>query len=233
MGHALPSPLGKALALAGWTPIVNFAMPRTAMVPAVNATISPVSRANRGATVPVLEDVLQRFASDAGHMWQTYDAIPGIAWHQPDPAELPDAIDSSIRYARSGALLLDGFDDTLLPDGNGDVREGNEGESGITLSGAADRIHDIALVKFYPSEDYLGILSRQFASARVDALALAGAQNPHKHAFYRIHMHGSALLYAEVFVDEEGSSSGPGSTTFVFCTSKPIQRIAEMRCREV
>lgn len=234
MGHASPSPLGKALALAGWTPAMDFAMPRTGMVPAVTATITPVSR-SRGATVPALEDVLQRFASDRGHMWQTYDAISGLVWHQPEPVEMPDVIDSSVRYARSGALLLDGFDDTLLPDVDGDVREGNEGESGITLSGAADRIHDIALVKFYPSEDYLGILSRQFASARVDAFALAGggAQNPHKHAFYRIHMHGSALLYAEVFVDEEGSSSGPGSTTFVFCTSKPIQRIAEMRCREV
>jgi hypothetical protein len=215
---------------------MDLAMPRTAMVPAVTATISPVFR-SRGATVPVLEDVLQRFASDRGHMWQTYDAIPGLVWHQPEPepVEMWDVIDSSARYARSGALLLDGFDDTLLPDVEGDVREGNEGESGITLSGTADRIHDIALVKFYPSEDYLGILSRQFASAHVEVFALAsdGVQNPHKHAFYRIHMHGSALLYAEVFVDEEGSSSGPGSTTFVFCTSKPIQRIAEMRCREV
>ena len=186
--------------------------------------------------MPVLEDVLQRFASERGQSWHVYDAIRGLVWHRPAPVETSEVIDSSARYARSGALLLDGFDDTLLPDLEDDVREGNEGESGITLSGDADRIHDIAVVKFYPSEDYLGILSRQFASPRsVDTFALAAddIHKPHRHAFYRTHMHGFAVFYAEAFVDEEGSCSGPGSTTSVFYTSKPSQRIAEMRCREV
>ena len=202
----------------------------------VASTARSAFTSNRGADVPVLEDVLQRFASERGQSWHDYDAIPGLVWHQPAPIEAPEAIDSNAGYSRSGALLLDGFDDILLPDLEDDVREGNEGESGITLSGDADRIHDIAVVKFYPSEDYLGILGRQFASARsVDTCALAAddVHKPHRHAFYRIHMHGFAVLYAEAFVDEEGSCSGPGFTTFVFYTSKPSQRIAEMRCREV
>ena len=225
MGHVSLLPLGKSLA-----PAFAFAMPPTG-----TATIRPAFMCNRGAAMPVLEEVLQRFASEHGQLWQAYDAIAGLVWHQSAPVEIAEVINSSRRYARSGALLLDGFDDTLLPDVDGDVREGNEGESCITLSGDADRIHEVALAKCYPSEDYLGMLSRQFVSARVDALALAGdgVQNPHKHAFYRIHMHGLALLYAEAFVDEEGGSCGPGSTTFVFHTSKPSQRIAEMRCREV
>jgi hypothetical protein len=176
------------------------------------------------------------FASERGRSWCAYDAVSAVAWHQSVPIEMSEAVDPSARYLRSGLLSLDGFDSTLLPDADEGVREGNEGESGITLSGDADNVNEIAVMKFYPSEDYLAILSRQFAEPQsVDAFALPIeiVLNPNKNAFYRIRMNGFAALYAEAFVDEEGSCSGPGSTTFVFYRSKPERRIVEMRCRKV
>ncbi|NOT88777.1 MAG: hypothetical protein HOP03_11405 [Lysobacter sp.] len=129
-----------------------------------------------------------------------------------------------------------------MPDGNvgadAGVRRGNEGESGVTLSGDADRVNEVAVVKFYPSDDYENILRQQFPAGatlmpEADRCALdfgTQAENSGNNTFYRIVIGAATLAHVEAFIDEDAGPSGPGSTTFVFYRTKPEQRIAAMQC---
>lgn len=184
----------------------------------------------------VIQDVLRIFATGRGQAWDAYDIVPGLDWRQSAPVENPDIADPMARYSRSGTLLLAGLGPALLPGGpDGDLREGNEGESGITLSGDVARVHEIAVLKFYPSDDVAGLLRRQFAPTHSvepwSHTAAPGGQHS-----YSIRMDGLPPLRVETFIDKEGGSSVPGSTTFVFYRidpgDEPGETIAEMRCRE-
>ncbi len=193
----------------------------------------------------VLNQLLALFATENGAQWQSYDGVAGIVWSDAQPVETPEVVDPNVRYSRSGKLTLSGFGETDLPDGNvgadAGVRRGNEGESGVTLNGDMQRVTEVAVVKFYPSEDYETILKRQFATnaallPEADSCALdfgTKAENTQRNKFYRIQLDGTTRLHIEAFVDEDAGPSGPGSTTFVFYRAKPEQRIAAMQCHEV
>jgi hypothetical protein len=193
----------------------------------------------------VLHELLALFASERGAQWKSYDGIAGVAWRDTRPVETPEVADPNARFSRSGTLTLAGFGETDLPDGkvgaDAGVRRGNEGESGVTISGDGDRVNEVAVVKFYPEEDYVDILRHQFVAGatlvpEADRCALdfgTTAENTGKNAFYRLQTGGTTLAHIEAFIDEEAGPSGPGSTTFVFYRTKPQQRIAAMQCQEV
>lgn len=190
----------------------------------------------------VLNELLALFATEDGARWQSYDGIAGVAWRDAQPIETPEVADPAARFSRSGTLTLAGFGDTDLPDGkvgaDAGVRRGNEGESGVTLSGDADRVNEVAVVKFYPSDDYEDVLQQQFAAGarlvpEADRCALnfgTQAENSGNNKFYRIEIGAGTLAHVEAFVDEDAGPSGPGSTTFVFYRTKPEHRIAAMQC---
>ncbi len=191
----------------------------------------------------VLSELLAVFATGSGAHWKAYDRIAGIAWRDANPIETPEVVDPAAPFSRSGTLTLAGWGETDLPDGkvgaDAGVRRGNEGESGVTLSGDAERVNEIAVVKFYPSDDYAAILHHQFALdtklvPEADRCAFdfgTKADNTGKNTFYRIEAGASTLAHVEAFVDEDAGPSGPGSTTFVFYRTKPAQRIAAMQCQ--
>jgi hypothetical protein len=230
--------MGQASTSSQWGLLAFVAcMPALAFASAPSQTVADTaSGSHRGRAVPAIEDVLRIFATGRGQAWDAYDAVPGLDWRQSAPVENPDVADPLARYSRSGRLLLPGLGPALLPGGlDGDLRDGNEGESAITLSGDATRVHEIAVLKFYPSDDVEGLLRRQFAPAHSvqpwSHTAAPGTQHS-----YSIRMDGLPPVHVETFIDEEGGSSGPGSTMFVFYRIEPGDEpgatVAEMRCRE-
>lgn len=196
------------------------------------------------ARMTVLNGLLAHFASADGASWSSYDGIAGVEWTEARPTETPEVADPGSRFSRSGRMTLAGFGETDLPDGrpgaDAGTRRGNEGESGVTLSGNAERVNAILVMKFHPSDDYEAILRKQFATATIvpEATRCAldfgtKAENTMKNRFYRIEIDGAPLAHVEASVDEESGPSGPGSTIFVFYRSKPGERIAAMQCQEV
>jgi hypothetical protein len=191
-----------------------------------------------------LENVLTVFAANHGSTWESFKTISGVQWRDPAPLENPDAKEAFASRYRTGNILLAGFGAVTMPDGKVGLAAGskqdNEGDSGITLNGDARSVHSVAVMKFYPSEHYLGIIQRQLdAHAKVALMADqcrlddgATTENTQKNAFYQIKLGEGALLYAEAYVDTEGGKYSPGSTTFVFYKDKPMKRISSMGCRE-
>lgn len=193
----------------------------------------------------VLNELLALFATESGVRWQSYDGFAGVAWRDARPIETPEVSDPGARFSRSGTLTLAGFGEVDLPDGkvgaDAGVRRGNEGESGVTLSGDAERVYEVAVVKFYPSDDYEEILRRQFV-AGTTLVPEAGrcafdygskADNTRKNSIYRIEVGAATLAHVEAFVEEDAGPSGPGSTYFVFYRTKPQQRISAMQCHAI
>ncbi|WP_158879987.1 hypothetical protein [Rhodanobacter sp. L36] len=192
-----------------------------------------------------LQNLLGVFTSQESVHWPAFDNVPGVKWRDPKPLDNPDARDASASHDRSGTLLLSGFGEVEVPDGNtgadAGTKKDNEGHVGVTLNGDVETVQSIALLKFYPSEHYQDIIQRQLSSeAKVAPITSAcaldygtTAENTQKNAFYEIHLSATApTIYAEAYVDDEGGNQGPGTTTFVFYRSKPTQRMTAMRCKE-
>ena len=236
------------LALAGCreapapAPPSPAAAPAQTASPAPDAAVTPAAASQGKIQMTELDALLALYVTEAGLQWRAYDGLAGVHWNDPAPVENDAVADPALRYARIGRVLLAGFGEVALPDGNAGadagVRIGNEGEAGLTLNGDADRVNEIAIVKFYPSDDYAQVLSAQFPAAAVAPVAdqctvdAYGGENVQHNAFYRIDLGGEHAVFAEAFVDEDGGAAGPGSTTFVFTRDKPAARIASMRCRE-
>ena len=192
-----------------------------------------------------LQNLLGVLAAPNAPTWQAFDNVHGVTWHDAKPLDNPDATGADMSHYRSGNLLLSGFGVVDVPDGKaGDqagTKQDNEGNVGATLNGDAVTVQSIALVKFYPSENYQEILQHQL-SGGASIKPVGGsceldfgttAANTQKNAFYQITLGaGSAPVFAEAYLDEDGGNQGPGSTTFVFYRSKPAQRMAAMRCKE-
>lgn len=238
------------LALAGCreapTPAAPASTPTAAPPPAaspVPAAAATPAAASQGKTqMTELDDLLALYVTDAGMQWPAYDGLARVHWNDATPVENDAVADPALRYSRSGRVLLAGFGEAALPDGNAGadagVRMGNEGEAGLTLNGDADRVNEVAIVKFYPSDDYARVLAAQFPAAAVAPVAdqctvdAYGGDNVQHNAFYRIDLGGERAVFVEAYVDEDGGAAGPGSTTFVFTRDRPAARIASMRCRE-
>lgn len=216
------------------------ASPAASPVPA--AAASPAADSQGKTQMTELDALLALYVTDAGAQWHAYDGFAQVHWNDAAPVENDAVADPALRFSRSGRVLLAGFGEAALPDGNAGaeagVRMGNEGEAGLTLNGDADRVNEIAVVKFYPSDDYEKVLAAQFPAAAVAPVAdqctldAYGSENLQHNAFYRIDLGGERAVFVEAYVDEDGGAAGPGSTTFVFTRDKPAGRIASMRCRE-
>lgn len=216
--------------------------PTPAASPAPDAAATPAAASQGKTQMTELDALLALFVTDAGMPWHAYDGFAQVHWNDAAPMENDAVADSALRFSRSGRVLLTGFGEAALPDGNAGadagVRMGNEGEAGLTLNGDADRVNEIAVVKFYPSDDYEKVLAAQLPAAAVAPVAdqctvdAYGGENVQHNAFYRIDLGGERAVFVEAYVDEDGGSAGPGSTTFVFTRDKPAARIASMRCRE-
>jgi hypothetical protein len=224
------------LALAACRPspeAVSSASRDTSEGGASTAARKPDQGKNR---MSALNGLLLVFAGDAGTAWSAYDHVAEVQWRQAEPVETPEVADPDLRFSRSGRLRLAGFGEVDLPDGETGVdaglSRGNEGDSGVTLNGSADRVNEIAVVKFYPSDDYPAVLRGQFPDAAKIVLEAdcPDDDDGQQTRFYRIDLDGATFAHVEAFVDQD---AGPGSTTFVFTRSRPERRIAELKCREV
>lgn len=189
-----------------------------------------------------LQRLLAVFASQPEAQWSAFESVSGVQWR--DPAPRPSAApNAQPEYAvsRTGKLLLAGFGEADLPDGEvgeaAGARRGNEGESGVTLNGDARQVNSVAVMKFYPSTDYAAVLKGQFHSGtKVDLLAenCGGGEgaDPENRKFYIVAFSGGTV-YTEAYVDTEGGRYSPGSTTFEFYKELPADRIQAMNCRSV
>lgn len=213
------------------------------MNPAPVASTAPHHAASRKNAMTPLGQLLAILVSQATP-WNAFDHVPGVQWRDAKPQPNSDAPTTDV-YDRSGTLTLDGFGMVAVPDGQQGAEAGakqeNEGHAGVTLSGNAESVQSLAVLKFYPSKNYQGILQKQFNGSvsirpMADACVLdygTTAANTQDNAFYQITLgSASSPLYAEASIDDGAGSHGPGSTTFVFYRSKPTQRIAAMHCKE-
>lgn len=213
---------------------------------AATAAAPPVQAETQGKSdMSPLQNLLGVFAAPTAAAWQAFDAVHGVTWRDAQPLDNPDATGPDMSRSRSGSLLLSGFGMVDVPDGKvgeeAGTKRDNEGHVGVTLNGDAKTVQSIALVKFYPSENYQEILQRQFTGDTV-IRPIGGSceldfgttsANTQQNAFYQItlgpHM---APIFAEAYVDDDGGNQGPGNTTFVFYRNKPAQRMEAMRCKE-
>lgn len=193
-----------------------------------------------------LQKLLTAFDAQAG--WDAYSDITGISWFDSKQSSSPepDSNGSGTLYQRSGKMRLAGFSETDLPNGkvgaDFDYVRGNEGESGVTLTGTAQSVDEIAVTKFYPDTDYAAVLARQFDGAvRIEAITTdcpiayasrTDEQNTEKNAFYRLSLPSGELLYAEGSVIEDAGKYSPGNTVYRFYRNKPVQRMEAMHCQE-
>ena len=192
-----------------------------------------------------LQNLLGVFAATNAASWPAYDDVAGVQWRDAQPLDNPDGTGPDMSHYRSGNLLLAGFGMVEVPDGktgaDAGTKQDNEGNVGATLNGDAATVQSIALVKFYPSENYQEILQHQFnGDAAIKPIGGScafdfgtTAANTQKNAFYQITLGANAApVFAEAYIDADGGNQGPGNTTFVFYRSKPAQRMEAMRCKE-
>ncbi|MEO6172715.1 MAG: hypothetical protein ABIP02_06320 [Arenimonas sp.] len=192
-----------------------------------------------------LDGVLALFASENNASWELFNNVANIKWRDPAPIENGDNAETGITHHRSGNILLAGFAMVRVPNGKvgveADSKDDNEGNSGITLNGSATKVESIAVMKFYPSENYQEVIRQQLSKeAQVNLIAEkclldadVNIKNTQKNKFYLLKLQDGDTLYAEAYMDEEGSKYNPGSTTFVFYRQKPQQRITQMQCHEL
>ncbi len=184
-----------------------------------------------------LKGVLTLFASVRGREWSAYSTLDDVDWHDAAPVNYTDA-----KFARNGSLLLAGFGTVKLPNGKTGLSyalvEGNEGQSGITLSGTGEAVAMFSVEKFYFSENYQDILQRQLDSNvvvariadRCSSKEYAGI--PAHNAFFQLSMLDGKKIFSEAFF-EPGGKYSPGYTVFDFYRERPTQRIAELKCKEL
>ncbi len=208
----------------------------------LSATPTMLTQGKR-AMSPLL-NLLEVFASREKPSWASFDAVPGVHWRDPKPLENPDSTSPDETLYRNGNLLLSGFGEVDVPDGNVGAEAGtkkdNEGNVGVTLNGNVASVHTVALLKFYASDNYRHIIEQQLgAGATIKPIAGpcaldygTNAANTQRNAFYHITFAAAVPIYAEAYVDEDGGNQGPGTTTFVFYREKPTQRMAAMHCEE-
>lgn len=179
-----------------------------------------------------LETLLTTFASPGGASWTAYQDVPGVQWQESSATEY-----AAGRYSRSGRARLEGYGAASLPTGrvgaDAGVVNGNEGDSGVTLDGDATHVDTVSIKKFYPDENYLAVLKRQFAdTATVSPLAehcqLEDADDAET-AFYKVDFGGSRPVYVETSL-ERGGQSGPGYTVFDFSRNDPSEHIKSLQC---
>ncbi len=208
----------------------------------VQCTSTSASPRKEQATL-IFQAIMSVFVRHLATDWNAFQNIAGLDWDDKAPMQNPDISDPHLTYSRSGSCLMIGLDTVDVPDSSPSydgVRLGNEGECVVTLSGNVDEVHEISIVKWYPANDALQLLRKQFAAniaiAVVDDYSMLAPTNHGSDAgnsqFYRITYPGAAVLHVEVIVDDQGGRNRPGSTQFIFSRNRSDQRALDRRCRE-
>lgn len=168
-------------------------------------------------------------------------AVPQVTWTGPSYPTDSEA-DNSVTWYQIGRVVLAGFGAAPLPQGVGadqTVRQGNEGDSGVTVQIHSLRgVQSVAVRKFYPDADYLDVLTRQ-TDAAITPLAANCAQDAYGSgpdteatAFFRLDLpQGQPPVFASAARIEDAGKMGPGYTTYTFFLNDPAAMIAEMGCR--
>jgi hypothetical protein len=158
--------------------------------------------------------------------WAEIRALSWIEWHEERPQPCLDT--ASPRHCRllTGRLLLPGFEDVDLPGSQDDdvagVRRANEGECSLNAFGDEKTVHEVVLVKYYPTDNVDGLMSRLLTEAlQLQLIGSEGSSAEKAVEFlYRIRFEGSGAVYAAV-TNEEGGRRGPGFTTIVLSRNDP------------
>lgn len=206
-----------------------------------NAQSSLSSQQGKHRMDSQFEEILKAFVGPKGRDWTTYNSLKTIKWMDQRQTTVGGTPAVGATHKREGNLLLLGYSDTDLPDGEvgaeAGSRQGNEGESGLTLLGTQQSVESFAVMKFYASENYSEILTNQFsvgASIQIIANQCGDDENdPEARRFLRLQVPATAEVYVEAYVDAEGGKYSPGSTTFEFYRSEPVDRIEKMSCMKV
>lgn len=202
------------------------------------AVASPGSRQRTEASVArtsPLDEALRLFVSDFGSNWSAYSSLDGVTWIDPSPGKYGEN-----RLARSGRLLLRGFGQAELPNGEEGstyaVVEANEGESGISLDGTSSTVQRLTVWKFYFSDDYQSILSSQLEPESIVVLVAGkcspGGDGTSDRSFFRIDLPNRASVFVEAS-NEEGGKYSPGYTAFDFSREAPVEKISALGCSQV
>jgi hypothetical protein len=195
-----------------------------------------------------LEGMLSLLIAKEGAAWSSFANVPGVQWSDRAPVKSAGVRQTESSYHRRGKLLLAGFGVVDMPNGkvgtDFGLVKGNEGNAGVILSGDANQVHSISLMKFYPSENYQQIIRQQLLPEDTikliaDRCMLDGygtSENTGKNEFYEVGL-AAGFMYAEASIDDEDVStagaSSLGSTAFDFYRNRPAQRMAAMRCRDL
>ncbi|ALN81291.1 hypothetical protein [Lysobacter antibioticus] len=176
------------------------------------------------------------FASDRGHDWNAYAALPQIAWTDSAPTEQGPGV-----YFRQGTLLLRGFTVEDVPNGvpgmeHGTVRR-NEGQSTLTLIGSQTEVSTVAISKPFYSDDYAAILHNQLGAApQLVTIADQCAPAPYDEgtgpgAFFELSIPGRDIVYARAS-QQDGGKYTAGFTVFELTRTHPSQAMAELGCKQ-
>ncbi|MET4729594.1 hypothetical protein ABIE09_003408 [Lysobacter enzymogenes] len=190
----------------------------------------------RPASIPAsdLAAVAELFASPKGRDWAEYDRLSNVAWIDPIPQRRAG------RYSRQGKVLLLGFSETDIPNGKPGMEyaavKRNEGESLLTAGGTATTVQSISISKPLYSDDYAGVLKRQFApDAEISTIAQHCAANEYAEgaamgAFYAIRLASGNDVYVQAR-QEDGGKYTAGFTVFEMTSTRPTQAIEAMNCK--
>jgi len=222
----------------------SSAQTSSAAAPAAPAAAAAAHAEQGKQEMSPLQGLLDVLAADGGAAWSAFERVAGVQWRDPAPQDNPDSTSPEDARYRAGTLRLSGFGEVEVPDGKlgaeAGTRRANEGEVGATLNGDGERVHSLVLLKFYASENYQDVLQRQFG-AGVSVRPIAGqceldfgttAENTQANQFFELRLTDTKIVYAEAYVDD-GGNQGPGTTTYQFTLTKPAQKIASMRCKEL
>lgn len=206
------------------------------------AETRPQTAAPTAASDSALGRLLATLATGRPAEWLAFDEIEGVTWTGPrQPSS--DAPTIAGGQTRSGRLLLLGFGENDLPDGqvgaSAGVRRGNEGEAGVTLEGDATHVASVGVNKFYAEDVYRKVIDDQLSSAwGIELLADgctreeeggAASENVSDNAFYVLSFEGSRI-YAEAR-RQDGGNAGPGNTIYEFTIADPASRISALGCQ--
>lgn len=197
---------------------------------------APQVNTSQAAERTELATALSTFASPSGKAWDAYDSLPGVVWlgSSPSPSEYAPG-----RYEKNGRLTLNGFALAKLPNGKPGVEyttvEGNEGQSGLTLTGDQNQVQGMSVKKFYFSEDYRSVLQKQLGPKEKIAPLASGCIEDNeeefssKPGFFQISLpEGSVFVEASL---EKGGKYSPGYTVFDFTREEPLARMQELNCQ--
>jgi hypothetical protein len=192
--------------------------PTALLVPALlcAALVQPALAQQSGGDA--LREALLALASEAPPSWDAVQQASGLDLRPADGY-------GPYRFGRQAGIVLDGFGEVVLPDGNvgadAGTRTGNEGEANFLLAGTEDEVWIAALNKFYARPNYAEVLRDQILPADIlvrrdgDCSPDAPVSETEPTLFWLV-LDGADLPLSVSVSMEDGGRYGPGNTFFEF-----------------